>query len=304
MAAARSISAIRPAIRSNSPKPASGDFECARSTKRKIVVASHNAGKIAEIADLIGPFGFEARSAAEFGLPEPDETGTTFEENAYIKALPRRGPPACRRFRTIAACASMRWTARPASTPPTGPRPPDGTRDFAMAMEKVEKLLARRARRRRATAPAVSSRSSALPGRTAMRNISAARSKARSSGRRAATRLRLRSGVPARRLRAHIRRDERRGKARLEAGRRRGAVASRPRLREIRARRCWATHDATLPTRARLRRLRPLAVLRGQVPLLRLQQPCPPPAGRPGALCRRLRPRNGDDARRAPGRAR
>ena len=52
----------------------------------RIVVASHNEGKLREIADLIAPFGLEARSAAEFGLPEPDETGTTFEENAYIKA--------------------------------------------------------------------------------------------------------------------------------------------------------------------------------------------------------------------------
>ena len=54
---------------------------------KKIVVASHNAGKLREFADLMAPFGFEARSAAELGLPEPDETGTTFEENAYIKAL-------------------------------------------------------------------------------------------------------------------------------------------------------------------------------------------------------------------------
>ena len=53
---------------------------------RKIVVASHNDGKLREFADLIAPFGFEAKSAREYGLPEPDETGTTFEQNAYIKA--------------------------------------------------------------------------------------------------------------------------------------------------------------------------------------------------------------------------
>jgi len=46
---------------------------------RTIVVASHNKGKIAEIADLIGPFGFSAKSAAELNFEEPDETGTTFE---------------------------------------------------------------------------------------------------------------------------------------------------------------------------------------------------------------------------------
>ena len=54
---------------------------------RRIVVASHNKGKLEEIAALIGPYGFEARSAADYGLPEPAETGTTFEQNAYIKAF-------------------------------------------------------------------------------------------------------------------------------------------------------------------------------------------------------------------------
>ena len=61
---------------------------------RTIVVASHNAGKIAEIADLIGPFGFSAKSAKDLNFVEPDETGTTFEENAAIKALCRSAPQA------------------------------------------------------------------------------------------------------------------------------------------------------------------------------------------------------------------
>ena len=69
---------------------------------KKIVVASHNAGKLKEFADLMGPFGLEAKSAREYGLPEPDETGTTFEENAYIKAFAAAARrPACRRCRTI-----------------------------------------------------------------------------------------------------------------------------------------------------------------------------------------------------------
>ena len=54
---------------------------------KRIVVASHNAGKLREFGDLMAPFGFEAKSAKEYGLPEPEETGTTFEENAYIKAF-------------------------------------------------------------------------------------------------------------------------------------------------------------------------------------------------------------------------
>ena len=55
--------------------------------KGKLLVASHNQGKIKEMIDLLGPFGFEVVSAGDLGLPEPDETGTTFEENAYIKAF-------------------------------------------------------------------------------------------------------------------------------------------------------------------------------------------------------------------------
>ncbi len=55
--------------------------------EREIVVASHNSGKVREINFLIGPYGFSAKSAAELNLPEPLETGTTFEENAAIKAL-------------------------------------------------------------------------------------------------------------------------------------------------------------------------------------------------------------------------
>ena len=52
-----------------------------------LVVASHNEGKVREINELIAPFGFKAVSAGSLGLPEPDETGTTFEENARIKSV-------------------------------------------------------------------------------------------------------------------------------------------------------------------------------------------------------------------------
>ena len=51
-----------------------------------LVLASHNAGKLREFRELLEPFGLEIVSAGELGLPEPDETGTTFIENARIKA--------------------------------------------------------------------------------------------------------------------------------------------------------------------------------------------------------------------------
>ncbi len=52
----------------------------------KIVLATHNAGKLEEIRGLIGPLGIEVVSAGELGLPEPPENGVTFEENAATKA--------------------------------------------------------------------------------------------------------------------------------------------------------------------------------------------------------------------------
>ncbi|GJE60414.1 RdgB/HAM1 family non-canonical purine NTP pyrophosphatase [Methylobacterium trifolii] len=53
----------------------------------KVVIATHNPGKLAEMRELLAPFGIEAVSAGELGLPEPEETGTMFSENAAIKAL-------------------------------------------------------------------------------------------------------------------------------------------------------------------------------------------------------------------------
>lgn len=108
---------------------------------RTLVVASHNTGKIAEIRDLIAPFGFSAKSAADLNFAEPEETGTTFEENATIKALASAqasGLPALSDDSGLAVDAldgapgvyTANWAERA-----------DGTRDFAMAMEKVETAL-------------------------------------------------------------------------------------------------------------------------------------------------------------------
>ena len=57
-----------------------------RLTETKLVLATHNAGKLKEFAGLVAPFGIEMVSAGELGLPEPEETGTTFEANAATKA--------------------------------------------------------------------------------------------------------------------------------------------------------------------------------------------------------------------------
>ena len=52
----------------------------------KLVIATHNAGKLKEIAALLAPYGVDCLSAGSLGLPEPPETGHTFGENALIKA--------------------------------------------------------------------------------------------------------------------------------------------------------------------------------------------------------------------------
>lgn len=55
--------------------------------EKTLVVASHNKGKVREIAELLAPFGIETVSAGDLGLEEPDETGDTFRANAELKAL-------------------------------------------------------------------------------------------------------------------------------------------------------------------------------------------------------------------------
>jgi len=52
-----------------------------------VVIATHNPGKLKEMRELLAPYGIEAQSAGELGLPEPQETGTSFGENARIKAV-------------------------------------------------------------------------------------------------------------------------------------------------------------------------------------------------------------------------
>lgn len=57
----------------------------------RLVIATHNAGKLKEISALLEPYGVDCVSAGDLGLPEPEETGTTFVENALIKARAAAG---------------------------------------------------------------------------------------------------------------------------------------------------------------------------------------------------------------------
>lgn len=108
--------------------------------EKKIVLASHNKGKLREIQELLDPFGIECVSAGDLGLVEPEETESTFAGNARIKAhfaAKASGLPALSDDSGISIDgldgAPGVYTADWAETP-TG-------RDFPMAMEKVWRLL-------------------------------------------------------------------------------------------------------------------------------------------------------------------
>jgi XTP/dITP diphosphohydrolase len=117
---------------------------------KTIVVASHNAGKIREIGDLIEPFGFNAKSAADLDFAEPDETGTTFEENAAIKALASATASGLPALSDDSGLVIDALDGAPGVYTANWAERADGSRDFVMAMEKVETALAEKG----ASAPA------------------------------------------------------------------------------------------------------------------------------------------------------
>ncbi len=109
---------------------------------KRLVIASHNAGKVREIAELLQPCGIDGVAASALGLPEPEETGATFLANAALKAraATRSGLPALADDSGLAVAAlggapgihSARWA---------GPE-----RDFARAMAAVQERLGDRPR--------------------------------------------------------------------------------------------------------------------------------------------------------------
>ncbi len=108
---------------------------------REIIVATHNEGKVRELNDLISPFGLTARSARELGLPEPEENGETFEENAYTKAFSAAlatGLPALSDDSGLCVDA---LGGDPGVRTADWAQMPEGGRDFQMAMRKVEDAL-------------------------------------------------------------------------------------------------------------------------------------------------------------------
>lgn len=108
---------------------------------KTFVLASHNKGKLREFADLLAPFGYIVRSAAELGLAEPAETGTTFEENAYIKAHAAATATGLPALADDSGMCANALNGAPGVYTADWATQPDGSRDFYLAMEKTEKLL-------------------------------------------------------------------------------------------------------------------------------------------------------------------
>ena len=107
----------------------------------RLVVASHNGGKVREILDLVAPHGLSVVSAADLGLPEPEETGSTFAENAHLKAaaaaraanLPALSDDSGLEVEALGGAPgifSARWA--------------DRARNFAPAMQRVANALKQR----------------------------------------------------------------------------------------------------------------------------------------------------------------
>lgn len=109
---------------------------------RSLVVATHNEGKVREISSLIAPYGLSAKSAAELGLPEPEETGTTFCENAYIKAFAAAESTGVPALADDSGLCVEALDGDPGVFTADWAEQPDGSRNWLAAMTKVEQKLA------------------------------------------------------------------------------------------------------------------------------------------------------------------
>jgi len=120
----------------------------------RLVVASHNEGKVREIVALLGPYGIEPVSAASLDLPEPEETGTSFIDNADLKAraaadlsgmvaLADDSGLCVEALGNRPGIFSARWAlVEPGQVPPDDePGHVEGSRDFGCAMRRVQAEL-------------------------------------------------------------------------------------------------------------------------------------------------------------------
>jgi XTP/dITP diphosphohydrolase len=109
-----------------------------RSIAGRLVIATHNPGKLVEMRDLLALYGIEAISAGEIGLPEPEETGTSFRANARIKAQAAAKASGMAAFADDSGLAVDALSGKPGihSARWAGPN-----KDFRLAMNEVQTQL-------------------------------------------------------------------------------------------------------------------------------------------------------------------
>lgn len=107
----------------------------------KLVIATHNPGKLAEMRELLAPYGIEAVSAGELGLGEPEETGSDFRSNAAIKAIAAAKATKLPSFADDSGIVVDALDGAPGiySARWAGP-----AKDFNAAMAQIERLLQER----------------------------------------------------------------------------------------------------------------------------------------------------------------
>ena len=103
----------------------------------KLVIATHNEGKLREIRELLAPFGIECLGAAELDLPEPEETGVTFVDNAELKARASADLSGLPALADDSGLSVDALHGRPGIHSARWAEDDGGNRDFARAMQRV-----------------------------------------------------------------------------------------------------------------------------------------------------------------------
>jgi XTP/dITP diphosphohydrolase len=112
--------------------------EATRKLIGHVVAATHNSGKLRELAELLAPYGLKVVSAGSLGLPEPEETGDSFEANARLKAVAAAGVS---KLPALADDSGLCVDALDGAPGIYSARWANGSKDFSAAIARVEKEL-------------------------------------------------------------------------------------------------------------------------------------------------------------------
>lgn len=110
-------------------------------SQRRLVIATHNGGKLREIQDILSPFSLDITSAGALGIEEPEETGLTFEENAALKA---RHSSAASGLWALSDDSGLEVDALDKAPGIYSARWAGPSKDFSMAMQRIQRELTER----------------------------------------------------------------------------------------------------------------------------------------------------------------